>query len=83
VVSTEGAHGGRWEAADGTSGRYPPVAPPGRPRDTYGLGDCFAAGLTYGLGDGRELEAALDLAARCGAHKLAGRAAYEGMLSGA
>jgi ribokinase len=83
VVSTEGADGGRWEAADGTSGRYPPVAPPGPPRDSYGLGDCFAAGLTYGLGDGRELEAALDLAARCGAHKLAGRAAYEGMLSGA
>jgi ribokinase len=67
VVATERDAGGRWEASDGTSGRYDAVNPPGPVRDTYGGGDAFAGGLTAGLGGGLDVGAALELAARCGA----------------
>ena len=76
VVLTEGAAGGRWETAGGTSGRFEAVEPPGPPVDAFGCGDSFAAGLTYALGAGRDLDAALAFAARCGAHCLAGRGPY-------
>jgi ribokinase len=76
VVQTEGAAGGRWTAADGTSGRYDAVAPPGRPVDAFGCGDSFAAGLTYALAAQRPLDDALRFAATCGAHCLAGRGPY-------
>ena len=83
VVSTAGARGGRWESADGRRGRYGAAPLPGRPVDAYGLGDCFAAAFTFGLGSGRGLEEALRLGALAGAHELTGRAPYEGMLSAA
>jgi ribokinase len=67
VVATERNAGGRWRAADGTSGRYDAVDPPGPVRDTYGCGDAFAGGLTAGLGGGLDVPAALALGARCGA----------------
>ena len=67
VVSTERNAGGRWEANDGTSGRYDAVDPPGPVRDSYGCGDAFAGGLTAGLGAGLDLPSALELGARCGA----------------
>jgi ribokinase len=67
VVATEHDAGGRWSAADGRGGHYDAVAPPGPVRDTYGCGDAFGGGLTAGLGAGLEIEAALRLAARCGA----------------
>ena len=35
--------------------------------DAYGAGDSFAAGLTYGLAEGRSAEEAVALGARCGA----------------
>ena len=54
---------------------------PGRRRDAYGAGDSFAAALAYGLGDGRGIDGACALAARAGAHKLAGRAPFENQLS--
>ena len=76
VVLTEGADGGRWEAADGATGRWDPVAPPGEPVDAYGCGDTFAAALTLALGAGRDLDAALAFAASCGAHVLTGRGPY-------
>ncbi|MGB2711191.1 MAG: PfkB family carbohydrate kinase, partial [Conexibacter sp.] len=58
-----------------------PAAPlPGPPVDAYGCGDSFAAGLTYGLAAGIELDAALALGARCGAHCLTGRGPYAGQL---
>jgi ribokinase len=82
VVRTAGAAGGAWER-DGASGRYDATPLPGPVRDAYGCGDSFAAGLTYGLGDGRPLESALELAARCGAACLTGRGPYEGQLSAA
>ena len=50
VVSTEGSDGGRY-VADGKEGRWAP-APPGPLADTYGAGDSFAAGLTFGLAQG-------------------------------
>jgi ribokinase len=83
VVRTAGASGGSFETADGRSGRWPPAPPPGPPADAYGAGDCFAAGLTFGLGDGRSPEDALDLGARCGAACATGRGPYEGQLRAA
>ena len=50
---------------------------PGPVRDSYGAGDSFAAGLTYGLGAGWEIAKAVELAARCGAACLTGRGPYE------
>jgi ribokinase len=76
LVLTDGARGGRWEGADGSSGRWEAVAPPGPPIDAYGCGDSFAAGLTHGLGSGLPLPAALERAARCGAWCLSGRGPY-------
>jgi ribokinase len=80
IVVTEGASGGHYTTADGTTGRWDAVPPPGPPVDAYGCGDAFAAGLTFGLGAGRPLEDALALGARCGAHCLAGRGPYAGQL---
>jgi ribokinase len=67
VVATERNAGGRWQAHDGTGGRYEAVEAPGPLRDSYGCGDAFAGGLTAGLGAGLDIAAALDLGARCGA----------------
>jgi ribokinase len=50
--------------------------------DAYGCGDCFAAGLTYGLAAGWSLDDAVALGARCGAAVLTGRGPYAGQLSG-
>jgi ribokinase len=76
VVQTEGAAGGRWAAADGATGRYEAVEPPGPPVDAFGCGDSFTAGLTFALAAQRPLDDALHFAARCGAHCLAGRGPY-------
>jgi ribokinase len=81
VVRTAGAAGGEWERADGERGRYEATPLPGPVRDSYGCGDSFAAGLTYGLGANLPLEEALELAARCGAACLTGRGPYEGQLT--
>jgi ribokinase len=83
VVLTEGAHGGSYTTRSGESGRWAAAPPPGEPVDTYGCGDSFAAGLTYGLGAGMSVPDALALAARCGAVCLTGRGAYERQLTGA
>ncbi len=80
VLWTEGERGGRYRRRDGESGRWAAVALPGAPEDSYGCGDSFAAGLTYGLGAGLELADALLLAARCGAACATGRGPYERQL---
>jgi ribokinase len=82
VVSTEGARGGRYQLRGGESGRWAPAELPGAPVDSYGCGDSFAAGLTYGLGAGMGVAGALALAARCGATCLTGRGPYQRQLSG-
>jgi ribokinase len=82
VVRTAGAAGGAWETA--TDRGTWDAAPLGGPvRDAYGCGDSFAAGLTYGLGAGMELESALEMGARCGAACLTGRGPFEGQLTAA
>jgi ribokinase len=81
VVFTEGGHGGSYRERDGKPGTWPAAELPGEPRDSYGCGDSFAAGLTYGLGAGLAVPDALALAARCGAVCLTGRGPYEHQLS--
>ncbi len=83
VVRTESLRGGRYETNDGGSGMYDPAASPGPVVDTYGAGDSFAAGLTFGLGAGMEVEEALTIAARCGAWCAAGKGPYGNQLTAA
>src|SRR3954449_3587257 len=79
VVTTSGPLGG-WLRPGGPF-RAAPI--PGPVEDAYGCGDCFAAGLTYGLAQKRSLEDAVALGARCGASVLTGRGAYAGQLTNA
>ena len=72
VVSTAGALGG-WAQPGGP---FIATSPPGPVEDTYGCGDCFAAGLTYALAQGLATPEALAFAARCGAAALTGRGAF-------
>jgi ribokinase len=81
VVRTAGGDGGEWESSAGESGRWEAAPLPGPVKDSYGCGDSFAAGLTYGLGRGWPIEEALQLAARCGAACLTGQGPYEVQLS--
>ena len=80
VVRTAGGTGGDWEGTSGERGSWRSTEPPGPVGDAYGCGDSFAGGLTYGLGEGRPVDQALDLAARCGAACLTGRGPYQGQL---
>jgi ribokinase len=80
IARTEGAAGGALEWAGGRSGRWEAAPLPGPPVDAYGSGDSFAAGLTYGLAEGRSPEQAVALGARCGAACMTGRGPYEGQL---
>jgi ribokinase len=80
-VWTDGGRGGTYKQGAAIES-YLPVAPPGPIVDRYGAGDSFAAGLTFGLGEGRSTSEALDLAARCGAAALTGAGPYEGQLRG-
>jgi ribokinase len=82
VARTAGAGGGRVEAGDGRSTAWTAAPLPAPPVDTYGAGDCFAAGLTYGLADGRSTADAVELGARCGAACVTGRGPYAGQLAG-
>jgi ribokinase len=77
VVSTAGALGG-WTQPGGPF-RAAPL--PGAVNDSYGAGDSFAAGLTYGLASGMSREEALELASRCGAAVMTGRGPYEKQLT--
>jgi ribokinase len=68
LVSTNGAHGGRWWGE--SSGRWPAAPVPGPIRDSYGCGDSFAAGLTFGLASGLSVAEATAIGARVGAEML-------------
>ncbi len=81
VVHTEGARGGLYRERKGKSGSWTAATPPGESVDSYGCGDSFAAGLTYGLGAGMAPTDALAVAARCGAVCLTGRGPYERQLT--
>jgi ribokinase len=80
VALTEGERGGSYRERSGASGRWGAVPPPGKQVDSYGCGDSFAAGLTYGLGAGLAVPDALALGARCGAVCLTGAGPYERQL---
>jgi ribokinase len=69
IVSTAGVLGG-WSQPGGP---YSSAPVPGPVEDTYGAGDCFAAGLTYALASGEGPGEAIAFAARCGAAALTGR----------
>jgi ribokinase len=77
VVATSGRLGG-WAQPGGP---FEAAERPGPVVDTYGAGDCFAAGLTFALGRGDESREALALAARCGATVIAGDGPYGRMLT--
>jgi ribokinase len=83
VAITAGARGGDWTGGDGRTGNWKAVPLPGPVVDAYGCGDSFAAGLAYALGDGRDIDAALGLAARCGATCMTGRGPYGRQLTAA
>ncbi|HST26376.1 MAG TPA: PfkB family carbohydrate kinase [Gaiellaceae bacterium] len=75
-VATLGAEGGVLEPG----GPFSAAPLPGPLVDTYGAGDSFAAGLTYGLAAGMAVREAVALASRCGAAALTGRGAFAGQL---
>lgn len=68
VVTTSGALGG-WAQPGGP---YSAAPPPPSPADSYGAGDCFAAGLAFAFAAGLDGLSALEFASRCGAGALAG-----------
>lgn len=73
VVRTRGAKGGSYQPG---GGEWESAEIPAPAVDSYGAGDSFAAGLTYGLGTGLPVEDALAIAARCGAEALTRRGAH-------
>ena len=79
VVTTSGGLGG-WIRPGGPF-RAAPLPGPGE--DAYGCGDCFAAGLTFGLARRLPMDDAVALAARCGAAVLTGRGPYAAQLDAA
>jgi ribokinase len=78
IVNTEGPHGGTFVGKEGRTGTFKAAPLPGPVADAYGAGDSFAAGLTYGLGSGLDIEAAVHVAATCGAGNMTGRGPYAG-----
>jgi ribokinase len=80
VARTTGVGGGWVEAPDGSITEWNAAPLPGPPVDTYGAGDCFAAGLTFGLAEGRATAEAVAIGARCGAACVTGRGPYAGQL---
>jgi ribokinase len=68
LVETRGAEGGTWSGA--AEGSWKPAAPEGPPHDSYGCGDSFAAGFTFGLASGVTVAEAAAIGARCGARCL-------------
>jgi ribokinase len=68
VVETHGADGGAWWGESDGSWETAPVE--GKPRDSYGCGDSFAAGFTFGLASGSTIDDAVATGARCGARCL-------------
>ena len=67
-MTTSGALGG-WAQPGGP---FTAAPPPEAIVDAYGAGDCFAAGLAFGLAAGLTSADALGFASRCGAGALAG-----------
>jgi len=78
VVRTDGSRGGTLETADGVVTEWKSNPPTGPKGDSYGAGDTFAGGITYGLGRGFPIETAIGFGAFCGASSVRGRGPYAG-----
>jgi ribokinase len=78
VVRTDGARGGTLETADGKVVDWHSDPPSAAKVDSYGAGDTFAGGITYGLGRGFSIERAIAFGAFCGASSVRGRGPYGG-----
>jgi ribokinase len=65
TVVTEGERGGHWLGE--SSGRWGPTPIPGPVVDSYGAGDSFAAGFTYGLATSGDPAEAARIGAEVGA----------------
>lgn len=83
VVRTDGSRGGTIETPDGEVTHWESHPPPGPKVDTYGAGDSFAGGLTYGLGRGFPVEKAIGVGALCGASAIRGRGPFDGQATAA
>jgi ribokinase len=68
MVATEGGDGGRWWGD--SEGRWAAAELPGERHDSYGAGDSFAAGFTFGLAGGMTVAQACEVGARVGAQML-------------
>jgi len=68
MVATEGADGGRWWGD--SDGRWATAPLPGERRDSYGAGDSFAAGFTFGLASGLDPAGAARIGAEAGARMM-------------
>jgi ribokinase len=78
VVTTRGSEGGSFATSGGERGTFAAAPSPGTRVDDYGAGDCFAAGLTYGLAREQTLEDAFALASACGAAATTGPGVHIG-----
>lgn len=81
LVSTDGELGGHYSLPGSPVCAYPPMQPPGPIVDSYGVGDSFAAALTFGLAAFPDVRDALALAALCGSASVAGLGPYAGQMS--
>lgn len=81
VIRSASEAGGTYQVAGEPVRTYPATPLPGPVVDTYGCGDSFAAGLTFGLGMGLPPEKALHLGALCGAAVATGRGPYPAQLT--
>lgn len=80
IVSTDGEAGGHYSLPSSPVCSYPPMQPPGPIVDSYGVGDSFAAALTFGLAAFADVRDALALAAQCGAASVTGSGPYAGQM---
>jgi ribokinase len=72
VVTTRGSEGGSFRAGS-REGSFDAAPLPGRVRDAYGAGDCFAAALAFALARGDNIEKALAFASSRGAEAMTRR----------
>jgi len=81
LVRTKGAEGGSYTIDGGDEVTFEaPEVQRAPDADTYGAGDSFAAGLTFGLGARMRADEAIAFAARCGAAVASVRGPYSAPL---
>jgi ribokinase len=73
VVTTAGVEGGSCSNGEKYNAE---IVPESDIVDTYGCGDSFAAGLTFALGQNKDLSEALKFAAHCGAEAARRRGSF-------